>query len=94
MAPVASKYAVDIDRATLNWNTLTIRIHERNEYASKWEEARRAIDARDPDDAHVLALAMTLDLPIWSNDKDLAGHGVDVYPTAVLLAILEARSRE
>ena len=44
---------------------------------------------RDPDDAHVLALARSLDLPIWSNDRDLQGQDIECYPTARLLRLLE-----
>ena len=53
------------------------------------EEAIRLLAARDPEDAHPLALARALSLPIWSNDSDLANVGVDFYTTARLLKILE-----
>jgi hypothetical protein len=36
-----------------------------------------------------LALAVGLGLPIWSNDRDLEGHGVTTYSTAQLLRKLE-----
>jgi putative transposase len=41
--------------------------------------------------AHPLALARALGLPLWSNDRDLWGHGVECYPTARLLQELERR---
>jgi predicted nucleic acid-binding protein len=40
---------------------------------------------RDPEDARAPALARSLKLPIWSNDRDLALPGVRCYPTAALL---------
>jgi hypothetical protein len=36
-----------------------------------------------------LALARALGLPLWSNDHDLAGHGINCYPTAEILARLD-----
>jgi len=50
---------------------------------------RPALAKRDPDDAHPLALAMALELPLWSNDKDLDGQGAVRLTTAKLLAILD-----
>ncbi|MGA2927386.1 MAG: PIN domain-containing protein, partial [Solirubrobacteraceae bacterium] len=38
-------------------------------------EAERRIAARDPDDWPTVALALTLNLPVWSQDKDLISAG-------------------
>jgi predicted nucleic acid-binding protein len=54
------------------------------------EEARRILASRDPEDAHPLALARVLSLPLWSNDSDLADVGVDCYTTARLLKVLSS----
>jgi predicted nucleic acid-binding protein len=54
-------------------------------------KAARLLAARDPEDAHPLALARALSLPIWSNDSDLANVGVDCCTTAQLLKVLETR---
>ncbi len=43
------------------------------------------IDKIDPDDIHLLALALKLNCPIWSNDKDFEGLGVEVYSTLDLI---------
>jgi predicted nucleic acid-binding protein len=45
---------------------------------------------RDPEDAHALALAWALGLPLWSNDRDFEGQAVERYTTARLLHALEA----
>jgi predicted nucleic acid-binding protein len=39
------------------------------EYEDRREEAEERIAARDPDDWPTIALALTLGLPIWSQDK-------------------------
>jgi predicted nucleic acid-binding protein len=42
----------------------------------------------------VLALALHLDVPVWSNDRDFEDTGVSQFTTAELLAILfEDRGR-
>lgn len=51
-------------------------------------EAIRLIGRRDPDDVAPLALALHLDLPIWTNDRDFEQTGVSLYTTAQLLAVL------
>jgi predicted nucleic acid-binding protein len=54
-------------------------------------EARKRIARRDPDDAELLALAIQLKLPVWSNDNDFEGTGVVWYTTASLLATLKSK---
>lgn len=53
----------------------------------------KALDAMrdsDIDDAPILALAMALECPIWSNDEDLKEQQlVQVYKTKELLDLLE-----
>lgn len=58
------------------------------DYDGKREEAERRIAARDPDDWPTVALALTLDLPVWSQDKDLTDAGVEVFTTGELLDAL------
>lgn len=50
--------------------------------------ARAILGERDPDDAHPLALSRVLDLPLWSNDRDLQIPGIRCYTTAALLKVL------
>lgn len=54
--------------------------------------AGRRIGKRDPDDVDVLALALTLNLPVWSNDNDFENAGVEWYTTAELLKTLGIES--
>lgn len=50
-------------------------------------EARRRVGQRDPDDVDVLALALQLRLPLWTNDRDFEGTGTEYFTTARLLAL-------
>jgi predicted nucleic acid-binding protein len=43
--------------------------------------ARERIEVRDPDDWPVVAVALLLDLPIWTEDQDLFGSGVATWTT-------------
>jgi predicted nucleic acid-binding protein len=50
-------------------------------YVGREEEARARIGARDPDDWPVMACALTLDCPIWTEDHDFFGAGVASWTT-------------
>lgn len=77
MAPALLDYTLDL---------LPLRSYPARAYRSLVAEARRRIEARDPDDVDVLALALRLDVPIWSNDRDFEDTGVTQMTTAELLA--------
>jgi len=52
-------------------------------------EASRLLSHRDPDDVDLLALALALGVPVWSNDDDFRETGVAWYTTAQLLRKME-----
>jgi predicted nucleic acid-binding protein len=52
-------------------------------------EAKRRIAARDPNDWQLVAVALLLDCPIWTEDKDFFGTGVSVWNTANVEIYLE-----
>jgi predicted nucleic acid-binding protein len=85
---MAAKYNLPIDLLQLQWKLLPLRLHPFDDYADHFEEALRDLTERDKDDAHPLALARALKLPLWSNDRDLQNLGVECFPTARLLKIL------
>ncbi len=87
---MAAKYALPVELLDLQWRLLPLRPHPETDYAAHLPQARAEIATRDPDDAHPLALARARGLPLWTNDRDLEGHGVVCYSTARLLASLEA----
>jgi predicted nucleic acid-binding protein len=86
---MAEKYRLPRELAELQWRLLPLTVHASEIYQAQIDWAERALSGRDPEDAHALALAAVLELPLWSNDRDLQGHGIKVYPTAQLLRDLE-----
>jgi len=50
-------------------------------YRSLEKTARSRIRSRDEDDWPVLALALSLKLPIWTEDQDLFGVGIATWTT-------------
>lgn len=67
-----------LDTLLLACAALPITVVERSEFQNKLSTAKRRIGKRDPDDVDVLALALTLKLPVWSNDNDFDDSGVEV----------------
>jgi predicted nucleic acid-binding protein len=64
---------------------LPVSIVAREVYEKAIGGARKRIGWRDPDDAELLAMAMHLSIPLWSNDNDFENCGADWYTTAQLL---------
>ncbi len=89
---LAAKYRLSRQIVEMQWRLLPLRLHGETDYAAQLDGARSRLAKRDPDDAPPLALAMALDLPLWSNDKDLYGHGVARHTTAQLLTILDGKA--
>jgi predicted nucleic acid-binding protein len=50
-------------------------------YAGLQHQALQRIAVRDPDDWPVLACAMTMDCPVWTEDADFFGTGVATWTT-------------
>lgn len=90
---MAKKYQLPLDLVFLRWRVLPVQAHEKSEYQNEFRRASIDLKERDPEDAHALALARALGLPLWSNDRDLANRGVRCYPTARLLCLLFDQAR-
>jgi len=86
---MAAKYNLPLELVDLQWRILPIRVHPVEDYERHLAEAHADLCERDPDDAHPLALARSLSVPLWSNDRDLGGHGVECFTTAQLLSALQ-----
>lgn len=84
-----------LDEETLgeNLEALGVLAYGPRKYRRRLPAARRLIEARDPDDVDLLALALTLKVPIWTHDRDFEGVGVETCTTAQLLAKLGSRGR-
>ena len=64
---------------------MPLRIYEPAFYHNQRAEAERRIAHRDPHDVDLLALALQLECPIWSNDADFEEAEIELYTTAQLL---------
>lgn len=88
---MAAKYGIPRELVSLSWRLLPLCVHPLADYRAKLKRAVSDLRERDPEDAHALALARTLDRPIWSNDRDLALPDVRCFSTAGLLKALGER---
>lgn len=61
---MASKYELPIELVEMQWKLLPLRIHPTDEYRSQLPQATADLKDRDPEDAHALALARSLALPL------------------------------
>lgn len=86
---MAAQYRLSAELVAIQWKLLPLRVHQRHDYGRCFAEAQADLARRDPEDAHALALARCLRLPLWSNDRDFEGLGIECYPTARLLALLK-----
>jgi len=82
---LAQKKRLDLELVLLAVATLPVAIVAREEYKDALPRARRKIGKRDPDDVEILALAMHLGWPLWSNDNDFEVARIEWYTTAELL---------
>jgi predicted nucleic acid-binding protein len=82
---LAQNKHLSLDTLLLAVATLPVSVIEREVYAQMLPQARRRIGRRDPDDIEILALALQLRIPIWSNDNDFEEARVEWYTTAELL---------
>ena len=67
---------------------LPVEIVPETEYRHALEEATGYLGDRDPDDVPLAALALSFQIPIWSNDRDFEDMPLPVYTTARLLKAL------
>ncbi|MBM3756156.1 MAG: nucleotide-binding protein [Acidobacteria bacterium] len=91
----ARKIPVAPAMATLDLLTQLVQTVETETYASFETVARQRIDKRDEDDWPVLAAALALGCPIWTEDTDFFGCGVVTWTTdRVELFLAKAAERE
>jgi len=85
---VVAKYGSDPEMFARALHSLGTKSVPRVVYHTRLGKAFRRIGARDPDDAELLALAIALRMPLWSNDKDFRRARHTWYTTRQLLAKL------
>ena len=62
-------------------------------YAQFESDARELLAQRDPDDWHVLACALAIGCPIWTEDTDFFGCGVATWTSATVEKFLRAAEK-
>lgn len=88
---MAEAYGLALEALEAQLRLLSIQRRDRRTYRRQIREASRRMKERDPDDVDLLALALSLDIPVWSNDNDFEVADVEWYTTAELLARLKTR---
>lgn len=56
--------------------------------------ARERIERRDPHDWPVVAVALLLDIPVWTEDQDFFGSGVSIWTTDRVEIYLRGSGKE
>ncbi|MGZ5441502.1 MAG: PIN domain-containing protein [Thermoanaerobaculia bacterium] len=84
----AERYGLDVDFLHEEVDVLPLERYSESDYLTHVKEATKYLGQRDPDDVHLAALALKLDVPVWSNDRDLTELPLRIYTTAQLLKLL------
>jgi predicted nucleic acid-binding protein len=89
---ILAKRGISLDAALLVLNSLEaiIQLVDFETYGSFAQAARTRLASRDPDDWPVLATALALRSPIWTEDKDFFGAGVATWTTDRVELYLDA----
>ena len=86
---LARKYRLSSSLAALRWGLLGLQVHEEDDYAGQLGSAAVRMAARDPDDAHPLAL----DEPLYEGCGCGSGPGHPLGLLPWLAALLLGRRR-
>ena len=84
---VAQKLDVSREFVFYALDLLPLTVCSSKMYRRSLKKANMQIAHRDPRDVEVLALALELNQPLWTNDKDFKDTTIQVFTTAELLAI-------
>ena len=86
---MAEAYKIDPEILEGQLRLLGIKEYQPRDYKKYIPKATERIEWRDPDDVDLLALALALEIPVWSNDNDFETAGIEWYSTAQLLKKLK-----
>ncbi len=78
---VRRDFDVEIAVATLDGVIGMIETVDRSIYEEYEAIARERMDRRDPNDWPVVATALLLEAPVWTEDQDFFGSGVATWTT-------------
>ena len=84
---LASKRDIPMEDLYMALSMLPLSVCDTEFYKNRINQANRLIEKRDPKDIHLLALALKINCPIWSNDRDFQRLGMKVYSTLDLMRI-------
>ena len=81
--PTVTKSRMGLDEAmqVLDKIEHVVELVELHLYQEFEKAAQERIFARDPDDWHVVATALSLQCPIWTEDQDFFGSGIATWTT-------------
>ncbi len=82
---LASKYQLEERLLLWQLKMLPLRSFSKHYYEKYFHHATLLLKGRDPDDVHLVALALKEKSAIWSNDRDFENLSIPVYTTAQLL---------
>lgn len=89
LGAIAEQYSLSEEVLESQLRLLPLTTYPRHFYKDLLTKAAMKLSGRDEDDIELLALAMKLEIPIWSNDNDFKDSGIEIYTTARLLKILK-----
>ncbi len=85
---LAEKYKLELEILESQLKLLSLVVYQKEFYEDKLKIAFKKVGEIDPEDIDLLALAIKLDLPTWSNDKDFKKARVEVFTTAEVLKMM------
>ncbi|RJQ24799.1 MAG: PIN domain nuclease [Peptococcaceae bacterium] len=87
---LAQKKSLNRNIMETAFSLMTVEVIPDETYSGWIPAALDLIGKRDPDDVELVALALALGCPVWSNDNDLVElKELKVYTTAVMLNWLD-----
>ena len=84
---VAQKLEVNQAVVRFTLDLLPLTVYGPKSYRRSIKKAKLQIAHRDPQDIQILALALELGRPLWTNDKDFEDTTIQIFTTAELLSI-------
>ena len=84
----AERYGFEVDVLHEAVELLPVERYSESDYITHVQDAKKYLGWRDPDDVHLAALALKLDVPVWSNDHDFTELPLRIYTTAQMLKTL------
>ena len=91
---LAEKTGRSAELLQMDLRLLPLVIYQRESCQGQLVEARKRIGERDLGDVDLLALALRLRVPVWSNDNDFEVAGVVWYTTTELAHMLEVGGKQ